>query len=201
MQFSYIHPCHRRKSIALMSVSKESNITVQKTLTTSFESSTISPLDADTFVISATNHPRPVRTITIQGREGDIQHRLLPDRTYTTKNSACTYIPSTNTIVFTDQCQHTVYMCNITSGEGHVITTDEIRSPRHVCTGPDGTVFVCSAITNSIVQLSREGQVLMTHKVDMFYPSALSLSKDGTHLVVSNSHVDNFKIKLFKISS
>ena len=194
-------PCLRRKSIALLSVSKESNITVQKTLATSFVCSTISPLDADTFVISTANHPRPVRTITIQGREGDIQHRLLPDKTYTMYKSACAYIPSTKTLVFVDTLKHTVYMCDITSGEGHVIKHDIMQCPTGVCAGPAGTVFVCSEDTNSIVQLSREGQVLMTYEVGMFYPSALSLSKDGTHLVVSNSHVDNFKIKLFKISS
>jgi len=182
-------------------VSKESNITLQRTLATSFECSTISPLDADTFVISTANHLRPVRTITIQGKKGDIQHRLLPDKTYTTKNSACTYLPSTKTLVFVDASQHTVYMCDITSRDGHVINNDNIRSPRGVCAGPAGTVFVCSSNTNSIVQLSRDGQVLMTYEAGMLYPRALSLSKDGTHLVVSNSHVDNFKIKLFKISS
>ena len=184
-----------------MSVSKKSNITLQKTLATTFECSTISPLDVDTFVISATNHPRPVRTITIQDREGDIRHRHLPDKTYTIHKSACAYILSTKTLVFVDTSQQTVYMCDITSRDGHVINTDNIRSPRGVCAGPAGTVFVCSGDTHSIVQLSREGQVLMTHEVDMFFPRALSLSMDGTHLVVSNSHEDNVMIKLFKISS
>jgi len=184
-----------------MLVSKESNITLQRTLATSFACSTISPLDADTFVTSTANHPRPVRTITVQGKEGGIQHRLKPGKTYTMNNSTCTYLPSTKTLVFVDASQHTVYMCEVTSRDSHVITTDKIRSPRGVCAGPAGTVFVCSEDTHSIVQLSREGEVLMTYEVDMFYPSALSLSKDGTHLIVSNSHKDNFKIKLFKISS
>ena len=184
-----------------MSVSKESNVTVQRTLTTTFGCSTISLLDADTFVISTTNHPRPVRTITVQGREGDIQHRHIPDKTYTVYDSTCTYVPSTKTLVFVVTYQNTVYMCDIPSGEGHVIKHDIIQRPAGVCAGPAGTVFVCSSHSHSIVQLSREGQVLMTHEVGMLYPHALSLSKDGTHMVVSNSHADNFKIKLFKISS
>jgi len=184
-----------------MFVSKESNITVQNMFTTSFGCSTISPLEADTFIIGTANHPRPVRTITIQGKEGDIQHRLLTNGTYTEYNSACSYVPYTKTLVFSDEKRHTVHMYEITSGEGHVIKHDIMQCPTGVCAGPAGTVFVCSEDTHSIVQLSREGQVLMAYGVGMLYPHALSLSKDGTHLVVSNSHADNLKIKLFKISS
>jgi len=201
MQFSYIHPCHRRKSIALMSVSKESNITVQKTLTTSFGCSTISPLEADTFVTSTANHLRHVRTITVQGKEGDIQHRLLPDNTYTVYDSTCTYLPSTNTLVFVDKYQHTVYMCSITSGEGHVIKHDIIQRPVGVCAGPAGTVFVCSEDTDSVVQLSAGGKILMSHDVGMKFPKAVSLSSDGTRLAMSNSHTENEKVKLFEVSS
>ena len=201
MQFSYTCTLLSRNSIALMFVSKESNVTVQRTLTTSFGCSSISLLDADTFVISTTNHPRPVRTITVQGREGDIQHRLLPDRTYNLFESACAYIPSTRTLVFTDKCQHTVYMCDIPSGEGHAINNDEIQRPTGAHAGPADTIFVCSGDNNSVVQFSADGEVLMSHKVDMLYPSAISLSKNGIYLAVANGQANNFKIKLFTVIS
>jgi len=157
-------------------------------------------MDADTFIVSTYFHERPVRTIDIQGNEGDIQHKLLPDKTYGPFSSACTYISSTNTLVFSDRFQHTVYVCDLTSGEGHVIKSDKIVRPRGVCAGPAGTVFVCSGVRDTIVQLSQDGEILMTHDVDMEFPYAVSLNRDGTRLVVSNNKEGQSMIKLFHVS-
>jgi len=184
-----------------MSVSDDSSVTLVKRLPTSFLCFTLSPVDADTFMISTINHERPVRTIDVHGNEGDFKHKLLPDKTYKTDESTCTYIPSTNTCVFVERDQHTVYMCDITSGEGHVVTSDKIVTPRRVHAGPNDTVFVCSRGTHAIVQISPRGDILISHNVDMKFPYAVSLSRDGTRLAVSNSEIDNFKIKLFKVSS
>ena len=105
--------CLRRNSIKLMLVSSKSSITLQKTLTTSFACSTIALLDADTFIVGTINHPHPVRTISVNGQEGDIRHKLLPDQKYPINGSFCTYMPCTKTVVFTVQDEGTVYMCDI----------------------------------------------------------------------------------------
>jgi len=189
-----------RDSIALMSVSDDSSITLLKTLPTSFGCDNISPMDADTFMVSTYDHERPVRTIDLQGNEGDVQHKLLPDKAYTLDESACIYIPSTNTLVFSVWCQDTVFMCELTSGEGHVIKSDKIVEPAGVCAGPAGTVFICSRGTGALVQLSQDGEILMTHYVDMAWPYDVCLSGDGTHLVVSNWTDEQNTIKLFHVS-
>ena len=119
--------CLRRNSIALMYVSAKSCITLQKTLTTSFACSTIALLEDDTFIVGTINHQHPVRTISVQGQEGDIRHKLLPDKKYRRHESSCTYVPCTKTVVFSDIDQDTVYMCDITSGESRVIKSDKIR--------------------------------------------------------------------------
>jgi len=171
---------------------------LQKTLTISFYCGSISTLGTDTFVVSTVDQKPPVRTIDVHGNEGEIQHKLLPDKTYSgTWSSACAYIPSTKTLVVTDRDQHTVYMCDLTLGEGRVIVNDKIRSPRGVCAGPAGTVFVCSRDTNSVVQLSPQGDVLASHSVDVRYPFAVSVSKD--RLVLSNSSKGKKIIKIFSI--
>jgi len=157
-------------------------------------------MDTDTFIVSTYKHERPVCTIDIQGNEGDIQHKLLPDQAYDLFNSACTYIPSTNTLVFSDRDQGTVYMCELTSGEGHVIKSDKIVEPAGVGAGPAGTVFVCSEGTNTLVQLSQDGEILMTHDVGMECPFAVSLNRESTRLVVSNWTDKRDKIKLFHVS-
>jgi len=168
-------------------VSQDNVITLQKTLTTSFYCGDISPLDTDTFVVSTLYNKPPGRTIDVHGNEGEIQHKLLPDKTYSsTWESACAYIPSTKTLVFTDRYQHTVYMCDLTSGEGRVIVNDQIRNPRRVCAGPAGTVFVCSKGTDSVVQLSPQGDVLASNRVDKVLPLAVNNAEDGTRLALSN---------------
>jgi len=166
-------------------VDKDSVITLQKTLTTSFDCVSISPLDTDTFVVSTPYSKPPVRSIDVHGNEREIQHKLLPDKTYNNIwDSACDYIPQTKTLVFSDQYQHTVYMCDLTSGGGRVIVGDKIRRPRGVCAGPGGTVFVCSWDTDSVVQLSPQGDVVTSHSVDVRCPSVISVSKDHKYVVV-----------------
>ena len=186
-----------RYSIALLSVAEDSVITLQKILTTSFYCVSISPLGTDMFVVSTRYNKPPVRTIDVHGNEGEVEHKLLPDKTYISWTSACAYIPSTKTLVFADADQHTVYMCDLTSGDGRVIKNDKIRGPRGVCAGPAGTVFVCSVNADSVVQLSQQGDVLASHSVDVRYPFAVSVSKD--RLVLSNSSKGQKMIKLFNI--
>jgi len=179
-------------------VAKDSVITLQKTLTTSFFCGSISPMGTDTFVVSSLDNKPPVCTIDVDGNEGEIQHELLPDKTYSnTWYIACAYIKSTKTIVVTYRDKHTVYMCDLTSGEGRFIVNDKIRGPGGVCAGPGDTVFVCSQDTNSVVQLSPHGDVLASHSVDVI-PRAVSVFKDNTRLILSNSSGRKM-IKLFSI--
>jgi len=184
-----------------MMVSKKSSITLQKTLTTSFGCSNIALLDADTFIVGTINHQHPVRTVTVQGQAGHIRHKLIPDKKYEIYRSSCTYITCTKTVVFSDRDQNTVYMCDITSGEGRVIKSDKIRRPRRVCAGPAGTVFVSSGDNQSIVQLSHQGDVMMSNDVGMLYPYAVTFTGDSTRMVVSNGVIGQNVIKLFMVSS
>jgi len=87
-------------------------------------------------------------------------------------------------------------MYDITSGEGRVIKSDKIHSPRRVCAGPAGTVFVCSGDS----QLSPQGDVLMTNDVGMKRPTAISLSRDGARLAVSSSGLGPNTVNLLVVS-
>jgi len=90
-------------------------------------------------------------------------------------------------------------MCDTTSGEGRVILNDKIRVPTGVCAGQAGTVFVCSQGTDYVLQLSPQGDVLASHRVSLRHPFAVSVSKNGSRLVLSNSTVGQNMIKLFSI--
>jgi len=182
-----------------MSVSENSTITMLKEITTTFKCDSISLLDVGTFMVRTYGQRPPIRTIDVDGNEGEVQHKLIPDKTYKADNSACTYTPLNEIIFFTDREQHAVYMCDINSGEGRVITNDNIQEPRGICAGPKGNVFVCSMKSHCIVQLSLRGDVLMTHDFGMYGPYAISVSTDGSRLVVSNIAGGQREIKLFNI--
>jgi len=184
-----------------MSVSGDNTFTLLKTLFTSFNCGSISLLDGDTFILTTYNHERPVRTIDVHGNEGEFQHKLLPDKNFKLATSACAYIPSTKTLLFCGRKQNTVYMCDITSGEGHVIKSKEIVEPRGICAGQNGGSFVCSEDTHCVVQLSPTGDVLTSLRVNMKYPRAVSVSRDGSFMAVSNSMDPHSSIKLFNIEN
>jgi len=109
----------KRNSIAILSVSAGSTLTLSNTVTTSFNCSSISHMHDDTFLVCTLEDRRTVRTIDTHGNEGDIEHLPIPDKTYTVGKSACCYIPSSQAIAFSDQEQDTVYICGKMSGKGH----------------------------------------------------------------------------------
>jgi len=187
------------RNIALLTMASDSTLTVVKTVSTSFSCFSISLLDTDTFLVGTWNHPKPVRTITIRGTEGELSNASFPNKTYGPDKSTCTYIPSTKTMVLTDWEDNAVYMCSTETSECRKVTDDRIRRPRGVCGGPGGTAIVCCNDSNTIVQLSPQGCVMMEQSVGMMYPLAVSGSRDGSHMVVSNRHTNNEKIKLFRL--
>ena len=132
----------------------------------------------------------------------DVQHAGLPDKTYKLNESMCTYMKSHKTVVLTDLYADEVYLSNIENGRCRIVHSDKIRSPKGACPGIDGTVFVCSGKTGTVVQLTTQGTVLASQDVSMEWPFAVSLSRDGTRLAVSNSEEGKKnKIKLFNVSS
>jgi len=185
--------------IALLKVASDSTLTVVKTVSTSFRCFSISLLDTDTFLVGTWNHPKPVRTITIRGTEGELSNASVPNKTYGPDKSTCTYIPSTKTMVLADREDNSVYMCSTETSECRKVTDDRIRLPHGVCGGPGGTAIVCCNESDTIVQLSPQGCVMMEQSVGMLAPRAVSVSRDGSHMVVSNVHKDNTKIKLFRL--
>jgi len=179
-------------------VSRENNITLLKTLSTSFNCDSICLLDADTFLVSTYGHQNPVRTITVQGQEGELQHAGLPFTVSDAGGGACAYIPSSKTLLFSNCRNTTVFVCDCESSTCREIKDRRISLPRRICAGLHGSSFVCSEGygTRSVVQLSPDGEVVTSHEVDM-RPFAVSVSNDGTRMAVSGSFPP--MIKLFSM--
>ncbi|XP_052782810.1 uncharacterized protein LOC128219037 [Mya arenaria] len=187
------------RTICHLTVGSDNTFTLMKTLTTSTNCFSISPLNDRTFVVSTYNDPRPARVIDVDGKESDFDNVKFPGKTYKRGESQCTYIQSRGTLVLTDRHAHTVHMYNTVSGKSSEVKGDRIREPRGACLGPDDSVFVCSKDTISIIQISTDGDILASCDVDMWYPYAVAVSRDGSKMAVTNSAGGVKQLKLFKI--
>ncbi|XP_052782809.1 uncharacterized protein LOC128219036 [Mya arenaria] len=187
------------RTICLLTVGSDNTITLMKTLTTPTYYFSICPLNDRTFVVSTWDDPRPARMIDVDGKESDFDNVKFPGKTYKLGESRCTYIQTRGTLVLTDKHAHTVYMYNTVSGTSSEVKCDRIRAPRGACVGPDDSVFVCSDNTNSVIQISPDGDILALCDVDMKFPYAVAVSRDGSRMAVINSSGGERKLKLFKI--
>jgi len=168
-------------------VAKDSNITPITTITTSFPCRSICPIDKDTFLVGTIDHSPPVRTVTVQGQEGYVQHGSLPNKTYKFEESWCTFVQHEKTVVLVDRFAHSVHFYNLDNGTTTTVQNGDIREPEGVCSGGDrGSVFLCSSGNGSVVQLSARGELVKVHSVDMVNPRTISVSQDG-RLVVANT--------------
>ncbi|XP_052784438.1 uncharacterized protein LOC128220197 [Mya arenaria] len=187
------------RTICLLTVGSDNTFTLMKTLTTSTKYFSICPLNHRTFVVETNNDPRPARMVDVDGKESDFDNVKFPGKTYKFEESKCTYIQSRGTLVLTDRHAHTVHMYNTVSGTSNEVKGDRIRAPKRACVGPDDSVFVCSQNTNSIIQISPDGDILASCDVDMKYPYAVAVSRDGSRMAVTNNVSDVRQLKLFKI--
>jgi len=188
------------KQISLLTVARDNSITPITTITTSFFCSSICPIDKDTFLVGTVRHSRPVRTVTVQGQEGNVQHGSLPNKSLSLGDSWCTFVQHKKTVVIADSSAHKVHLKSL--GESGWTTTvhhDLIREPQGVCGGGDrGSVFVCAK--RAIVQLSSRGDVVASHNVGFIRPCTISVSNDGRKLMVANARRNKVNtIKLYRV--
>ncbi|XP_052784435.1 uncharacterized protein LOC128220193 [Mya arenaria] len=185
--------------ICLLTVSVDNTITLMKTLTPSTYCYSICPLNDRTFVVSTVGDPRPARKIDVDGKESDFDNVKFPGKTYKIDESKCTYIPSRDVLVLTDRHAHTVYLYNTATGKSSEVKDGRIREPRGACAGPDDSVFVCSRNTNSVIQISPDGDILASCDVDMDGPYAVAVSRTGSRMAMVNCAKGVKELKLFKI--
>ncbi|XP_052784182.1 uncharacterized protein LOC128219994 [Mya arenaria] len=187
------------RTICLLEVGSANTITLMKTLTTSTYCVSICSLNDRTFVVSTYNDPRSARMIDVDGKESNFDNMKFPGKTYKLGESKCTYIQSRDVLVLTDRHAHTVYMYNTATGKSREVNDGRIREPRGAFAGPDQSVFVCSGKTNSVIQISPDGNILASCDVDIKHPFAVAVSRDGSRMAVSNSVTGVETLKLFKI--
>ncbi|KAH3898423.1 uncharacterized protein LOC127864816 [Dreissena polymorpha] len=189
------------KTVCLLTLTPDNAICLIRKIYTSTRVFSICCMNPTNMVVSTYDDLRPVRIITQAGKESDFDHVPFPKKEYKHEESKCTYVPSKNTLVLTDRFAHTVYMYDTVKGTSRAITHDNIKQPIRPCIGPDDTVLVCSGAKNSIVRLTVEGEILDTYSLDMEWPYALCMNKDGNRLAVSaGSAIGIRKLRIYNLS-
>ncbi|XP_052783256.1 uncharacterized protein LOC128219488 [Mya arenaria] len=183
------------QTICLLTIDRHNTITLTKTLNTSTLCGSICHLNDRTFVVSTYYNSRHARMIDVDGKESDFDNVKFPGKSYGIDESKCTFITSRDTLVLTDRHADTVYIYNNVIAKSIELIDVRIREPRGACVGLDGSVFVCSEDTNSVIQISPDGNILASCDVDMTSPSTVTVSRDGSRMAVSGL----INMKLFKI--
>ena len=182
-----------------MSVDGKSSITLMKTLQTSTEVYSICPYDVNRFIVGTVGDRRHARVIGLNGQESDIHSLTFPDKTYDAGYCHCTYLPSDGVLAVTDVLEHTVQLYQVGPGTSRTVKDDRIQRPEGIC-GTQGRVFVASRGTNTVVEMTVQGEILKCHEVGMERPGTISVSQDGGHMVVGNCvGGEDTTIKLFKM--
>ncbi|XP_052783077.1 uncharacterized protein LOC128219308 [Mya arenaria] len=187
------------RKICLLTVNSNNTITLMKTLNTSTNCFSIYPVNDRTFVVSTIDDQRPARMIDVDGKKSDFDNVKFNRKTYKLDESKCTYLPSQDSLVLTDSQAHIVYKYNTLTGKRSELIDERIQVPRGASVGPDDSVFVCCANTNSVIQISPDGDILASCDVDMMYPYAVAVSRDGSRMAVTNSAGDARQLKTLKL--
>jgi len=181
-----------------MSVDGKSSITLMKTLQTSTEVYSICPYDVNRFIVGTVGDRRHARIIGLNGQESDIHSLTFPDKTYDAGYSHCTYLPSDGVLAVTDYLENTVQLYQIGTGTSRTVKDDRIQRPAGIC-GAQGRVFVASSNTNTVVEMTVQGEIVKCHDVGMERPYIISVSQDAGHMVVADFVMGGSTIKLFKV--
>jgi hypothetical protein len=154
----------------------------------------------DRFVIGTYRSSIPARILSKSGREFEFSVDF-PEKYWKIDDSRCTYDDDENILVLTDRYENCVYIYDTRINSEIRVKDKRILEPRGVAFGPHGSIFVCSRGTNSIVQLSRYGEVLGNHLLDMIYPCTICFSKDKKKVAISNSYAEAKQLQIFQLCS
>jgi len=182
-----------------MSVDGKSSITLMKTLQTSTEVYSICPYDVNRFIVGTLGDRRHARMIGLNGQESDIHSLTFPDKTYDAGYCHCTYLPSDGVLAVTECSDNTVQLYQIGSGTSRTVKDDRIQRPAGI-SGAQGRVFVACWGTDTVVELTVQGEIVKCHDVGMVGPHTISVTQDGGRMVVADGVFgEGTTIKLFKM--
>ncbi|KAL4216764.1 hypothetical protein ACF0H5_024487 [Mactra antiquata] len=182
-----------------VNVSKTNEIKMKRTYKMNAKYISISMMDDEKCVVSTYDNDKHLRIVSMTGVE-DYFNIQFPSKRYKPGTNFCTYIRGRNKVVNCDRDEDKIYIYGIESGESIVVKDNLIKSPRGVAVGPYDHLFVCSADTHSLVEMTPGGRVLSSHQLDIKYPLSVAISKDKKLLAVSNGPIGTRKLSLYKIT-
>ncbi|XP_045202616.2 uncharacterized protein LOC123556085 [Mercenaria mercenaria] len=186
-------------TIDFLRVSKSNEITLIRTCKVKTRYESICLKDERNFVIGTVDETTPVRIVSMSGEEKYFSVSF-PNKKYSLRDSACSYIRNTEKMILTDRYEHTIYIYDVATNTRVDVKDDQIKEPRGVAVGPSDCILVCSKDTHSVVQISQTGRILSSFKIDMVYPFRVCVSKDQSILAVTNSCKGKMKLQLFKLT-
>jgi hypothetical protein len=157
-------------------------------------------MNDEDLIVGTIDDPKPVRILSVTGEEKELNVKF-PAKRYPVRHSSCTYLKTCNKVVLTDRYAHAIYIYDIAKNTREEVRDEtKIVEPRGATPGPNDSIFVCCSGSNSLVQISQNGEIMASHTLDMLYICRVSVSKDNRMLAVTNACVGEKKLQLFAIA-
>lgn len=153
------------KTISINKIKQNETVIRTQNLVRKEKHFSVTALKNQTLVASTYECEYPATMFSLTGEKTDFD---IPFKTraYKFNESKSTYIESLNMLVVTDRFAHKCYIWNAKYKISAVVEDEQLREPKGVCATTYGLIFVCSSGTNSIVQISPQGKVLGSVKLD-----------------------------------
>jgi len=181
-------------------VTADSIITLLKTVDTHHVCHSITYLDNDRFLVDTYDSSPPLFMVDVDGEEHFEEDFECVGLNDDTSIEGLAFNPTTKMVLLTDSTASRVHMYTVDTEACKTLSDIRFMSPEGICFAPGGHIFVCDRISESVIQLSPHGDIVMVHDVGMSGPRAISVSRDGQYMAVSNNYIFyNEMVKLFEI--
>ncbi|XP_060592138.1 uncharacterized protein LOC132746877 [Ruditapes philippinarum] len=186
----------RFKMIIVLHISITNKISQVRNFEIDLPCYTICMIDDGHFLVGTFNATKPACIVSLAGVVEDIN---LPRKEYGFNDCFCTFLRDSNKLVFSQRHKNTVTIYDIATRKNVTVKDDKIKEPRGVAVGPFDCIFLCSRLTQSIVQISPDGCIITSFKIDNIWPYMICFSKNKSTLAISNNSKRKNGLQVFKV--
>ncbi|XP_060567903.1 uncharacterized protein LOC132726582 [Ruditapes philippinarum] len=188
------------KKICIYQVNEDNTINEKKIIPVKYSCDSISITSDNKCVVGTFGSDvEPAHLLTFYGESEDMIYDFEGMFFEKSNRFKSVYNANDRQLLITDKWQSKVQIYNLQK-ETIIFEDSNIRNPNGIAHYLNDLFFVCSSGTNSIVQLSSQGEILTINGLDkVISPYSVCISPSKDRMIVSNNRLGEKKLILFQI--
>lgn len=186
------------KMIIVLQISVTNKISQVRNFKINLPCKSICMIDDGHFLVGTYRATKPACIVSLAGETEDLNINF-PRKKYEFKAHFCTFLRDSNKFVLSQRYENMVTIYDIATRENVMVKDDKIKDPCGVAAGPFDCIFLCSRLTQSIVQISPDGCIITSFKIDNSWPYMICFSKNKSTLAISNNAKGKKSLQVFKV--